>query len=299
MSFVAPKTASLIEILQLFSPESSNNTLKKWVKAKRIQIDGHTCDVPHAIVKQGSKLTLGAKKEYFRANIEILYEDTSLVVIYKPAGLLSVATEKEFFYTAHDLLKTRHPTRRVYPVHRLDRDTSGIMLFAYTTTARDALKQQFEEHSIHREYHALVLGKLEEKQGRWESYLQEDAFFHVRECPQGPRTQLAITEFSVLKEFKQHSFVQFTLKTGRKNQIRVQAAHRGHPVLGDTKYGPSSTPISRLCLHAHALHFTHPASSKRLFFSYPTPKEFSLQRPFFKTPRRTKNHEKALPLQVG
>jgi len=284
MPFIAPKTAPLLETLQLFAPESSKATLKKWIRAKRVLVDGKTASLPQEIVKKGAQLSLGAKKEYFRGNIEILYEDSSLVVIYKPEGLLSVATDEEFFYTAHDLLKTRHPTRRVYPVHRLDRDTSGIMLFAYTTAARDFLKKQFEEHSIDRQYHALLLGKLEEKQGTWTSYLQEDSFFRVYECPKSPKAQLAITEFAVVKEFKTHSYVQFTLKTGRKNQLRVQASHRGHPILGDKKYGSPTTPVSRLCLHAHTLHFTHPASSKRLCFSYPTPKEFDEPKPFF-TPK--------------
>lgn len=277
MPFTAPKAAPLLEILELFSPESSKNTLKKWIKSERVYVDNAVARLPTELVKKGATVSLGAKKEYFKGHIEILYEDPSLVVIFKPAGLLSVATDKELFYTAHDLLKTRYPSRRVYPVHRLDRETSGIMLFTYNTASRDALKKQFEEHSIYREYRALLLGRLEEKQGIWKSFLAEDPFCYVYECDEKPGAQLAITEFEVLKEYKTHSYVKFILKTGKKNQIRVQASHRGHPVLGDKKYGPHASPISRLCLHAHELHFTHPKTLKRLRFSYPCPKEFSMR----------------------
>lgn len=279
MSFTAPKAASLLEILQLFSPESSKTTLKKWIKSKRVYVNDEVANLPTDQVIKGASITLGARKEYFKGKMEILYQDSQLVVIYKPEGLLSVATDKELFYTAHDLLKTKYPPRRVYPVHRLDRDTSGVMLFAYTPEARDHLKKQFEKHSIYREYHALLLGRLEEKKGIWKSYLAEDSFCYVYECEKKDDAQLAITEFEVLKEFKTHSLVKFALQTGRKNQIRVQAAHRGHPVLGDKKYGPYHTTVPRLCLHAHELHFVHPSTLKLMRFSYPAPKEFQNIRP--------------------
>lgn len=284
MSFVTEKSAPLLEVLEAFSPESSKNTLKKWIKSKRVYVDNLVIEDAMALIKKGAKITLGNKKEYFKANIEILYEDQDIVVIYKPDGLLSVATDKETYYTAHDLLKTKFPKRRVYPVHRLDKDTSGVMVFAYTTFAKDLLKEQFEKHSIYREYRALVLGQLEEKRGEWKSHLLEDSFCYVYEWDEtrGPapaEAKFAITEFEVLQEAKKFSYVKFVLRTGKKNQIRVQAAHRGHPILGDKKYGPKETPISRMSLHAYALHFIHPKTQKQLCFSYPYPKEFNRMLP--------------------
>lgn len=284
MSFITEKSAPLLEVLESFSPDSSKNTLKKWIKSKRVYVDDFVLEDAQAMVKKGAKISLGNKKEYFKGNIEILYEDQDIVVIYKPDGLLSVATDKELHYTAHDLLKTKLPKRRVYPVHRLDRDTSGVMVFAYTTLARDHLKEQFEKHSIYREYRALVAGILTEKKGVWKSYLMEDAFCYVYEwdetkLPIPAEAKFAITEFEVLQEAKKYSYIKFTLKTGKKNQIRVQAAHRGHPILGDKKYGPHESPVSRLSLHAYALNFIHPKTEKTLSFSYPYPKEFNRMLP--------------------
>lgn len=284
MSFITEKAAPLLEILESFSPDSSKNTLKKWIKSKRVYVNDLVIEDALAMVEKGSKIALGNKKEYFKGNIEILYEDQDVVVIYKPSGLLSVATDKELHYTAHDLLKTKLPKRRVYPVHRLDKDTSGVMVFAYTTSARDHLKDQFEKHSIYREYRALVTGLLTEKQGVWKSYLMEDEFCYVYEwdetkLPIPTEAKFAITEYEVIQEAKKYSYVKFMLKTGKKNQIRVQAAHRGHAILGDKKYGSRESPVSRLSLHAYALHFIHPKTEKKLCFSYPYPKEFNRMLP--------------------
>ncbi|MBM3191876.1 MAG: RluA family pseudouridine synthase [Chlamydiae bacterium] len=273
MSFTVKTPTPILEALQAFAPTSSKNTLKKWLKSKRVFVNGHIVEDAKALLSQGSTLSLGPRKEYFRASIEILYEDSNLIVIYKPPGLLSVATDKKEFYTAHGLLKSRVPGKKVFPVHRLDKDTSGILVFAYTETARESLKKQFEEHSIYREYRAVLLGRLEEKKGTWTSYLKETASFHVYECAPCPEAMEAITHYEVLHETPKTSFVKFILKTGKKNQIRVQAAHRGFPVLGDKKYGTSS--FERLALHAYALHFIHPISTKKLCFTYPYPKEFA------------------------
>ncbi len=287
MVFITQKSIPLLEALQLFSPESSKNTLKKWVKSKRVLVDSSIVEDFQVMVKQGAKISLSPKKEYFKANIEILYEDQDLVVIYKPSGLLSVATDKESYYTAHDLLKTRSQKRKIYPVHRLDKDTSGVMIFAYSSHAKEALKKQFMEHSIYREYHAFVLGHLSEKKGTWKSHLIEDVAYYMHEWDETrgkppAEAMLAITEYEVLKEASKCyalqgpspcSYVKFMLKTGKKNQIRVQAAHRGHPVLGDKKYSSLDSTFPRLSLHAYALEFVHPSSQKKLHFSYPYPKE--------------------------
>ncbi len=274
MTFIIETEAPLIDALQTFAPTSSKNTLKKWLKSKRVYVNEHMVENPTTLIKKGSKLSLGPRKEYFKANIEILYEDKDLVVIYKPHGLLSVGTDKESFNTAHSFLKARTSDRKVFPVHRLDKDTSGVLLFAYTNYAKEQLKKQFENHSIYREYRAIILGHLEEKKGTWRSFLKENANFVVYECDECEEAVEAITNYEVLYETKKTSFVKFILETGKKNQIRVQASHRGHPILGDKKYGPSSSPFEHISLHAYALHFVHPTSLKTMRFTYPYPKEF-------------------------
>lgn len=274
MSFIAENKAPLIELLKLSAKDSSINTLKKWIKAKRVSVNGRIIEDPKALVDKGSNIALGAKKEFFRADIEILYEDKDIVVIYKPEGLLSVATAKESFYTAHDLLKTKPPRKRVYPVHRLDKDTSGVMLFAYSEEAQTHLKEQFEKHTIYREYRALVMGKLEEKKQVWESYLTESPSYRVYEClSHDEGAEFAKTEVEVIQQMPKYAFVKFVLYTGKKNQIRVQAAARGHAILGDKKYGEAPIYCPRLSLHAAELHFIHPTTGKLLRFSYPYPKE--------------------------
>lgn len=265
----------LLTLLSNLNPESSKSTLKKWIRAKRVVVDGKIIEDQKALVSVDAQVTLGAKKEYCHYDLEILYEDQALVVIYKPEGLLSVATDTEVFRTAHDYLKRRSPGRRVFPVHRLDRDTSGVMVFAYTQEAKEHLKDQFEKHTIHREYRAILSGHLEEKQGKWESYLIEDSAFRVHESYKKDGAKLAITFFEVLQESRRLSLVKFVLKTGKKNQIRVQAAERGHPVMGDTKYGNEHDTFPRLALHAMVLEFDHPLKDKKMSFSYPIPKELS------------------------
>jgi 23S rRNA pseudouridine1911/1915/1917 synthase len=273
-----PSTVSKIDLLTLLErlyPESSKNTLKKWIKAKRVHVNGAMIEDQQALVLENAEITLGAKKEFCHYDLQVLYEDQDLVVIYKPNGLLSVATDNEAFRTAHDYLKRRSPNKRVFPVHRLDKDTSGVMVFAYTQDAKAHLKDQFEAHTIHREYRAILAGHLEEKQGKWEGFLIEDANYKMHECHEKEGAQLAITFYEVLQETRRLSLVKFVLKTGKKNQIRVQAAQRGHPVLGDCKYGNEDDTFPRLALHAMVLEFVHPKKDKKLSFSYPLPKELS------------------------
>ena len=206
--------------------------------------------------------------------IKILYEDRYLVVLDKPDELLSVATLTQDERTVHTILKKRLG-KPVFAVHRLDRDTSGLMMFAYTAEAQFELKKQFETHSVSRHYVALVEGRLTEKQGTWKSYLVEDGNYRVHTAqPEQEGAQLAITHYEVLGEKPTFSFLRFMLETGRKNQIRVHCEAAGHPILGDRKYGARTNPYNRLCLHAYELHFMHPFLKKNLSFKSPLPAPF-------------------------
>lgn len=260
----------LLDVLQTLSPDSSKNTLKSWVEKGRVWVDGALAKKANLELKKGQQVSVGPKASFTDEGIKILYEDRYLVVLDKPETLLSVATLKEEERTVHTILK-RRLGKAVFAVHRLDRDTSGLMMFAYTKEAQTRLKKQFEVHAVLRHYIALVQGQLNPKSGTWKSYLQEDATYRVYSAPTG---QLAITHYEVLDEKPTFSCVRFALETGRKNQIRVHCKDAGHSILGDEKYGSTIDPYHRLCLHAFQLEFVHPFTQKELSFKSPLPAVF-------------------------
>ncbi len=260
----------LLDILQSLSPDSSKNSLKSWVEKGRVLVDGTVVKKFNLELKVGQHVEVGPKASFTDEGIKIVYEDRYLVVLDKPSTLLSVATLTEAERTVHTILK-RRLGKAVFAVHRLDRDTSGLMMFAYTKEASDRLKKQFEIHAVLRHYIALIQGHLNPKSGTWKSYLQEDTNYRVYSAPTG---QLAITHYEVLDEKPTFSFVRFALETGRKNQIRVHCKDAGNPILGDEKYGSTINPYHRLCLHAFQLEFVHPFTQKKLSFKANLPQEF-------------------------
>lgn len=260
----------LLDVLQNLSPESSKNNLKSWVEKGRVQVDGVVVKRYVLTLEPGQEVTVGPKASFAEEGIKIVYEDRYLVVLDKPDHLLSVASLTEENRTVHAILK-RRLGKTVYAVHRLDRETSGLMMFAYTEEARDRLKKQFEAHEVSRHYAALIEGHLSPQQGTWKSYLQEDKNYKVYSAPTG---QLAITHYAVIGEKPTFSCVRFTLETGRKNQIRVHSSDAGHPIIGDRKYGARTNPYDRLCLHAFQLEFVHPFFNKKLCFKSSLPSPF-------------------------
>jgi len=264
MKLLCEETSSLLEMLVKLSPDSSKTTLRSWLNKGRITVNGDVVKNGSTPIEKGSTVALLQKVEKERAGIEVLYEDADVVVIEKPAGLLTVATDRELETHAHAFIKRRHPGKKVYPVHRLDRETSGIMVFTLNEKARDNLKDQFYHHTILREYHAKVEGKLSGK-GTWKSQLIEDANYHVHATNKGGKD--AVTHYEVIKKSRHTTLLRVTLETGRKNQIRVHCAEAGHPVVGDRKYGANNSPYGRLCLHAAKLAFKHPTSGKLKLFT--------------------------------
>ena len=251
----------LIERLQREFPDSSKNTLKQWIEEGRVTVSGKITLHPSTLVAAEEAVALKPKSTYMGWQVNILYEDLDIAVISKPSGLLSVDKDNEREMSLHRLLKRRR--QRVYPVHRLDKAASGVLVFAYSEHARDRLKEQFASHSIHREYRAVVDGRLESPLGTWIHFLQEDAALKMYVAPEGKE---AITHFEVLKTFKDSTLLKLTLETGRKNQIRVQCSEAGHPICGDRKYGSQTNPYKRLALHAFVLEFNHPVTQKRMRF---------------------------------
>ena len=222
---------------------------------------------------------------------EILYEDKELIVINKPAGLLSVATDAQKTVTAWrqvtDYLQIRNKKARAYVVHRLDRDTSGVILFAKNEKLKLALQDKWNELVSCRGYLAVVSGKPPKQEDTVCTYLLENKAHIVYSAPKSKGGKQAVTRYKVLKSRKGFTLVDVQIETGRKNQIRVHMADLGCPVVGDKKYGDGTDPLRRLGLHAGTLMLRHPMTGQELSFTAPEPKEFERLFPNQKTEEET------------
>lgn len=229
--------------------------------------------------------------------LRIIFEDEDLLVIDKPEGLPSVSThdgrradDKKKEITVHSILASRQSNGRVFIVHRLDRDTSGVMIFAKTQDTKEALQQYWDEAVLERKYVALVEGVPAREEGVFTSWLSDNPkSMKVRSSHREGDGKKAVTHYKLLKTFPafdykdakgsrkmRYSLVEFELETGRKNQIRVHASQMGIPVAGDKKYGALTNPVGRLGLHARTIAFIHPWSGETLRFESPLPKTFNL-----------------------
>ena len=211
--------------------------------------------------------------------IVILYEDKDLIAVSKPAKLLTISTDKEKTHTLYQEVsayaKKQHPKNKVFIVHRLDRDTSGIVVFAKNEKMKQILQAEWQERALVREYVAIVTGAMPMKKGIIKNYLYEDKTLYVRATSDPKRGKLAITEYEVLAKNKKYSLVKICIKTGRKNQIRVHLKDLGYPIVGDKKYGDKKTSVGRLLLHASYLKLLLP-NGKVLEITARLPKEMQM-----------------------
>lgn len=218
-------------------------------------------------------------RKFTAKGIEIVYEDKDLMVVDKPEGLLTVATELEKTRTAHAVLTDYiragcgRSKKRLFVVHRLDRETSGLLIFAKSEEAKFRLQERWKEND--KKYLAIVHGVCEKKTGTITSYLAEDSDYTMYSTPDAGKGKLATTEYRVLRTAKKYSLLEVTLHTGRKNQIRVHLAGIGHPIVGDTKYGRPDDKQPRMALHARALSFKHPFTGRVLSFTSAVPDFFT------------------------
>ncbi|MBO8474496.1 MAG: RluA family pseudouridine synthase [Bacteroidetes bacterium] len=220
-----------------------------------------------------------------RRKLDILYEDDCIIVADKPSGLLTMSTGKEGEITAYSILtdyvrsarggRNTRDKGRIFIVHRLDRDTSGVIVFAKDEQTKHALQDDWNETILERKYIAAVEGTLEYDEGTVASYLKDNPkSMKVSSSWTDNGGKYSVTHFKVLRSSGQYSLVEFELETGRKNQIRVHASVIGNPVAGDRKYGSASNPLHRLCLHASTLVFHHPRTGQLLRFDTGIPKDF-------------------------
>jgi tRNA pseudouridine32 synthase/23S rRNA pseudouridine746 synthase/23S rRNA pseudouridine1911/1915/1917 synthase len=208
--------------------------------------------------------------KYQPKGLKVLYEDEDIIVVEKPCGLLSMGTDRDKSRTVHTILNDYvrkgdpRSRNRIYIVHRLDRETSGILILAKSEAAKIFLQGHWQETDKH--YLTVIHGSLAAKAGTISSYLAENSAFTVYSIPDPSVGKLSHTEYTVLKETKWFSLLEIHLLTGRKHQIRVHLSEMGHPVVGDRKYGKGNDEYGALALHAVSISFTHPVSGKRLTF---------------------------------
>lgn len=281
-SFEVKENTTLLDFLFQALSNQSKTTVKSLLAHKQIGINGRATKQFDAPLKPGDIVNLGFDKAaatFSHPMLNIIFEDESLIIIDKMSGLLSMATERDKEKTAYHILseyvKRSHPRNRIFILHRLDRETSGIMMFAKNMNVQEALQKNWYQAISERKYVAVIEGCPEKEEGVIKSYIAENSAFvvHTSNAQNG---KLAITNYRILKTNRHYSLIELDLETGRKNQIRVHMQELGTPIAGDKKYGAQTNPINRLALHAFKLRFVHPVTRKEMNFETPIPKRFSL-----------------------
>ncbi|HEX6775536.1 MAG TPA: RluA family pseudouridine synthase [Methylomirabilota bacterium] len=267
--------ATLSARLRALFPEASGRSLKQWLESGRIELNGRVCRDGRIMVGARDRVVLGTRGRVpFPRGLGLVHEDAAMVVVDKQPGLLSMATERERERTAYrllwDYLAAQRPRARPFIVHRLDRETSGLLVFAKSEAAKRNLQAQFEARTVERVYVALVRGKVRREAGTLESRLVEDKSLRVHPTL-GPEGKTAITSYRVIGHGQDTTLLELSLGTGRRRQIRVQLAAIGHPIVGDREHGGPSGPFRRLCLHAKRLGFVHPTTGKPMRFDSAAP----------------------------
>jgi 23S rRNA pseudouridine1911/1915/1917 synthase len=242
-----------------------------------VRVNGEVVRRGDDAVAGGDHVELGAPPPpAFPSALRRIFEDDEMVVIDKPSGLLTVATESERERTVYRMLAqyvAGQRGRRLFIVHRLDRDTSGLLVFAKSPMAKRALQSQFAARTVDRHYIAVVEGRIKEASGVLKSRLRVDGSLRVRPTRRQEGKE-AITTYRLLEQRKDSAVVHLSLTTGRRGQIRAQLAALGHPIVGDEDYGSRRDPLRRVCLHATRLSFTGPGN-RRLTFDSPPPSAFA------------------------
>jgi 23S rRNA pseudouridine1911/1915/1917 synthase len=285
-----PKTRTVEEPGELLAflfaawPEEKRKQVRTWLKFQCVTVNGRAVSQFNHPLRRGDIVAIredgfAAPRTVLPGGMKVLFEDATIIVIDKPEGLLSIASEAEPERTAYFQLteylrggnvKSRE---RVWIVHRLDKETSGLMVFAKTPQAKEHLQTGWD--AAEKRYEAVVEGRLPQPAGVLESDLDERNPHKVFITPPSAETRHAVTHYKVLARSQWRSLVALRLETGRRHQIRVQLAAAGCPIVGDKKYGSKSDPAKRLGLHACGLEFPHPVTGERMKFVSPLPKDLA------------------------
>lgn len=272
--------SELLSFLLEKYPSLSRNAVKSLLSKHQVAVNGAPVSQFNLKLSKDDIVIVSknriAKKE--RKNLPIIFENNDLIVINKPSGLLSIASDNEKGRTAfrmvNDYLQQKDKRNRIYVVHRLDEDTSGVLVFAKNPQIKDALQKNWNDIVKSRRYYAVVEGTLEKKEDRLINYLKENSLNLMYVTSDKKNGKKCITNYKVIRSNNLYSLLDINIESGRKNQIRVQLGNINHYVIGDDKYGEPSNPINRLGLHAYELSFVNPLTNKLMTFKTDMPIEF-------------------------
>ena len=283
ISFEVTSNQRLFDFLMENLKDKSRNNIKSLLSRHLVLVNGAPTSQFDFEVVKGDIVELSStpiKKSKQQKKLDIIYEDDDFIVLNKPSGLLSVASDKEKVTTAYrlvsDYVKNKDPHNRIFVVHRIDKDTSGVLLFAKKEELRNALQDDWNLLCKKRLYIAIVEGLFEQKEGTRTSYLLETKTNIVYSSTHKGDGKKSTTHYKVIKDNGGYSLLEVLIDTGRKNQIRVHMKDLHHPIVGDEKYHKVDSPLKRLGLHAKILEIKHPFNNKIYTFEVPIPKEFNI-----------------------
>lgn len=264
----------------LVNVKQSKSKIKATLQNRGIKVNNRTVTQFDFALHKGDKIFISTSKkndQFQSKHVKLVYEDRYLVVVEKAHGILSMGVGQSSLNVKtilDDYFKRTRQKCNAHVVHRLDRETSGLLIYAKDIETRKQLEYEWHNIVYDRRYIAVLSGKIEEEGGTIANWLKDNKLYVTYSSPIDNGGRYAVTHFHVLKTTDTHSLVEFKLETGRKNQIRVHAADINHPVCGDTKYGNGDDPLKRLCLHAYILCFSHPVTHQRMEFSTQMPTGF-------------------------
>ncbi|EFZ35922.1 pseudouridine synthase, RluA family [Hoylesella oralis ATCC 33269] len=278
--YTVEQEASLLDWLFATVKSASKSKVKATLKGRGIRVNGKTVTQFDFPLLPGMKVSVSKSKRNNNLQskyVRIVYEDRFLVVVEKNIGILSMAGGHSTLNVKNILddyfsKGRQHCTAHV--VHRLDRDTSGLMVYTKDTQTAQLLESDWHDIVYDRRYVAVVSGEMEDDEGTIANWLKDNKSYISYSSPVDNGGKYAVTHFHTLQRTADYSLVEYKLETGRKNQIRVHSADMGHPVCGDIKYGNGDDPLHRLCLHAYLLCFYHPVTHERMEFYTPIPPAF-------------------------
>lgn len=281
-----PVKAQTTLLAHLFDsmPQCKKLTVKEYLKHNQVMVNGNVTRQFDAPLKPGDEVKVNQSREFqvfHHPRMKIYYEDDDIIVAYKGYGLLSMSSDrrsKKDEITAYsilrDYLKRKDPRNKLFIVHRLDQQTSGLMMFAKNERAKEAMQHNWNNMVLERKYVAVVEGLLDKPEGEVRSYLAENSAHEVYSTKNPEEGKLSVTRYRTLKAGHKRTMLELSLDTGRKNQIRVHMKDLGHPISGDRRYGAGVSPIHRLALHAQTLRFVHPVTRKDMNFTSDIPQAF-------------------------
>lgn len=275
------KNIELFEFLQERLPHLSRNNIKSLLTRHQVSLDGAPVSQYNLKLTKEDTIIVSNKPILKKKGVikpNIIFEDNDFIAIDKPSGLLSVASDKEKQKTAYrmvsDYVQQFDKHNRIYVLHRIDEDTSGVLIFCKHEELRDKLQENWDKLVKERKYYAIVDGHMNKKEDTLIHYLKQNSLNLMYVSDDKVHGKKCTTHYKVMNEIKDYSLLDVKIDSGRKNQIRVQLGATGHHVIGDDKYGEPTNPIKRLGLHSYLVSFVHPYNKKEYVFRSPIPKEF-------------------------